>query len=321
MKLKKLVPNNFKLLLKKSLFIKDIIKYFFIRKSIDEMLDKKNIQFISNDDLINLIIENKASLSRYGDGEFGCMLKQQKDIYFQKSSIELRKRLIETFNSDNENLYIGILGIFNKNNLNKYRFSSRVYWYKFINENFEEISKFIDRKRVYADSLITRCYIDLNKQNKKNNNFINLKKIWNDKEIVIIEGSKTKMGIGNDLFNNARKIERIICPAINAFDKYEEILKVAKKYCKNKIAIIALGPTASVLSYDLCNLNTKDIIYQALDLGHLDIEYEWFLNNSKNKTAIKGKFVNEVRNVDLSNYDFNYDIQNDYEKQIIFRIE
>lgn len=321
MKIKKIIPDNIKLLLKKFLFLKDIIKYFFLKHTVDKMLDEKNIKFVNNNELIELIINNKISLSRYGDGEFGCMLEKQKDIYFQKSSVKLREKLLKAFNSNNKNLYIGIPGIFNKNNLNKYKFSSRVYWYKFMNENFKEISQLIDCKKIYADSLITRCYIDLNKEHKKNNNFVELKKIWNDKEVVIIEGSKTKMGIGNDLFSNAKKIERIICPAKNAFDSYDKIIQAAKRFCKNKITIIALGPTASVLSYDLSMLNKEDIIYQALDLGHLDIEYEWFLNNCKNKTAIKGKFVNEVRNVDLSNCNFNSDIQNEYESQIIYRIE
>ena len=32
-----------------------------------------------------------------------------------------------------------------------------------------------------------------------------LKKIWEGQEIVFIEGEKTRLGIGNDLFENAKK--------------------------------------------------------------------------------------------------------------------
>ena len=32
----------------------------------------------------------------------------------------------------------------------------------------------------------------------------------------------------------------------------------------------------------------------AIDVGHLDVEYEWYKNGVKEKTAIKGKYVNEV---------------------------
>ena len=321
MRIKKLIPKKILLLLRKFMYLYDIMKYFFIKSKVNKMLEKKCIKFLTNENLIELIVKDKISLSRYGDGEFGIMLSDQENIYFQKASNTLKIRLLEVFHSNNEKLIVGIPGIFNRKKLKKYKFSSRVYWYKFLNKKFMEISNLIDSNKIYADSLITRCYIDLNKKDKSNNNFAILKEIWDNKDIVIIEGSKTKMGIGNDLFDNANKIQRIICPARNAFESYNLIFDVAKKYCKNKIAIVALGPTASILAYDLCSLNSDEIVYQSIDLGHLDIEYEWYLNNCNKKTAIKGKFVNEVRNVDLSNLNFDEQEEKKYESQIIFRIE
>ena len=53
---------------------------------------------------------------------------------------------------------------------------------------------------------------------------------------------------------------------------------------KNKLILIALGPTATVLSYDLNKLG-----YQAIDIGHADIEYEWYLRKAKKKIPIKNK--------------------------------
>nr|WP_295113751.1 GT-D fold domain-containing glycosyltransferase [uncultured Methanobrevibacter sp.] len=52
---------------------------------------------------------------------------------------------------------------------------------------------------------------------------------------------------------------------------------------------MALGPTATVLSYDLAEEG-----YYALDIGHLDIEYEWFLRKATKKIAIENKWINEV---------------------------
>ena len=40
----------------------------------------------------------------------------------------------------------------------------------------------------------------------------------------------------------------------------------------DKLIIISLGPTATVLSYDLCKEG-----YQAIDTGAFDVDYEWFL--------------------------------------------
>lgn len=35
--------------------------------------------------------------------------------------------------------------------------------------------------------------------------------------------------------------------------------------------MISLGPTATVLAYDLFKAG-----YQAIDFGHVDVEYEWW---------------------------------------------
>ena len=82
-------------------------------------------------------------------------------------------------------------------------------------------------------------------------------------------------------------------------------MREVKKYSKDHLVIIALGATATVLAYDL----TLDG-YQALDLGHIDIEYEWFLRGAKTAISIPGKYTNEVDsddkvqgNIDTTSYE------------------
>ena len=47
--------------------------------------------------------------------------------------------------------------------------------------------------------------------------------------------------------------------------------------------------TATVLSRDLAHQGI-----QSIDLGHIDIEYEWMLSNVQSKVPIKGKYTNET---------------------------
>mgnify|MGYP002508750043 CR=1 FL=1 len=39
--------------------------------------------------------------------------------------------------------------------------------------------------------------------------FENLKRIWDKREVLIVEGSQTRLGVGNDLFANAAGIRRM----------------------------------------------------------------------------------------------------------------
>ena len=88
-----------------------------------------------------------------------------------------------------------------------------------------------------------------------------------------------------------KSIQRIICPIENSFNIYDKIKKEVLKVSKKRLILIALGPTATILSYDLYKLG-----YQAIDIGHVDIEYEWYLRKAKERIKIENKYVNEVSN-------------------------
>ena len=166
----------------------------------------------------------------------------------------------------------------------------------------------------YYSSAITRFYMAWNNKNRiRIAKYISkFKKIWEKKDILLIEGEYSRLGIGNNLFNNSKSIKRILCPAINAFKVYDKIINATLKYCENRLILISLGPTATVLAYDLYKRG-----YQSLDIGHVDIEYEWFLRNVTSKIQIENKYVNEARG---KNYMFRIVKDKNYYNQIIARI-
>lgn len=63
----------------------------------------------------------------------------------------------------------------------------------------------------------------------------------------------TRFCVGNNLVSNAKSISRIECPSENAFEKYDKIkYLIFRNLIKiDYVILIALGPTATVLSYDL----------------------------------------------------------------------
>ena len=64
-----------------------------------------------------------------------------------------------------------------------------------------------------------------------------------------------------------------------------------KKVGKNKIILLSLGPTATILAYDLAKEG-----YRAIDTGNFDIEYEWFKRGATRKEKISNKYSIEVEN-------------------------
>ena len=153
----------------------------------------------------------------------------------------------------------------------------------------------------------------MNKRKIKNY-ILRFKTIWNNRNILIIEGEKTRLGIGNGLFNNAKSIKRIICPAENAFNVYEKIIGYIMnlKLEKSTLILISLGPTSTVLIYDIIKLGN-----QCIDFGHFDIEYEYYLRNATKKIRIPYKYVNEVSGGSLN---ITRIFDKNYFKQIIYKI-
>lgn len=252
---------------------------------------RRKITILSVEDTINDIIVHKKSMARFGDGELRLLLPNQ-NLLLQKSDEKLISLLKETLDSDLPNLNIGLNeGL---TNLTPYKSIVREWWYQYIIKYGDAILQLLSTK-TYFNANITRFYIDYEDRSIAKNTVQLLKKIWENQDVLIVEGEHSRLGVGNDLFSDSASIERIICPAKNAFDKYDEIFDSAIKLGANKLILLALGPTATVLAFELAKND-----YWALDIGHIDIEYMWMLHNADTRIPVKGRYVAEAREtVDL----------------------
>lgn len=247
----------------------------------------KQIHVSSIDKTLDDIIEFNYSISRYGDGEIRLINKEA--IEFQEYSPQLQARLSEVITSDSNGHKVCLPYIFST--LSIYRTEAQYFWKWHLRKFYFIWIKNINKKKVYFNSFVTRPYITFKDRRQCKKWFDKIKELWIDKDIIIIEGVHSRLGVGNDLFNRAKSTKRILCPSLNAFAKYTEILEAAKLQTRDKLLLIALGPTATVLAYDLFLEG-----FQALDIGHIDIEYEWFLMKADWKVNIQTKHTNEASN-------------------------
>jgi glycosyltransferase family protein len=163
-------------------------------------------------------------------------------------------------------------------------------WWQIVKwETFVKVAGYMDCTVKYCNASITRPYIDYADREYSRCCFENLKRIWDGRDCIFVEGEQTKLGVGNDLFDNIKSVGRILCPAENAFDKLDEIKDAIRTFAgKDTLILGALGPTASILAAQMCEEG-----YQFVDIGHVDIEYIWFLRKAKRREPVDGKYVNE----------------------------
>lgn len=279
------------------------------RKRIAIYWKRRKIKVASLEETIKKIKKDNCSISRFGDGEFYII--EGNNIGFQKYNKTLSERLKEVFLSNDSNHFVCVTNALNPKNYKEYTKKQK----KWIKNNFKRTIfirlKYFDYEKLYYNALISRFWIPFKDKNRAKKVAESLKKVWQGRDVVIVEGEKTRMGVGNDLLDNTKSVKRILCPAENAFDKYNEILSACLEMPENSLFLIALGPTATVLSYDLYKNG-----YQALDIGHIDLEYEWMKMGVNEQVNLSNKYVNELNGGNIVE-----DISdNKYIKEIVAKI-
>ncbi len=283
-------------------------KLIYIIRNLKNFFSKKpNIE--STIFSLDFIINNKVSVTRFGDGEFDLILNNR-SLAFQKSDILLREKLIEILKSNEQNIYVCIpYSLISTLNMNK---KAAYFWNLYFNRNYQNLIPYFNFKTVYGDSLFTRLYMDYKDKTDSPQLFNKLFEVWANQDILIIEGEESKLGVGNDIFEGTKSLKRILCPSANAFGKYNEILeKIIELAKKENLILISLGPTATALAFDLAKLG-----YWTIDIGHVDIEYEWMKIGASDKISLENRKVWEA------NYTTQVDISDDesYQNSIIYRI-
>ena len=255
-------------------------------KLLKEMENSK-IKILGIEDSIRKLRDERKSISRFGDGELDLIIGRA--LKFQEVNAELAKKLEEVLRSKQDFCIIGVPDVLNEfNNLTE---ESEAFWIKNMERTRETWLKYLSEDMEYCTANLTRLYIRHKDRSHCGKYFSMLKEIWKDRDVVICEGEQTRVGVGNDLLDGAKSVRRVICPAEDAFSQYDKIVERLNKEDKDTLILMALGPTATVLAYDLAKEG-----HQALDLGHFDIEYEWYRRNATKKEKIENKYTNEVSN-------------------------
>lgn len=258
------------------------IKAIHIRK-------KYALPIMTSEQTVSYIKKHNCSIARYGDGEFGLMLKSCA-VGYQEISSELSDSLKEVFSNTSPDLLICLP--YPMVSTREFLPHGKKFWRGWTINNQKEvvttINQLAGKGYTYGDSFVSRPYTGYKSNKKPSKLFPLLQELWDGKDILFVEGEGTRLGIGNDLFSNAKSIKRILAPAENAFSVYPQILESVMSHWSGELVIAALGPTATVLASDL---SKKGI--QTLDVGHIDIQYEWF-KSGKPYTPIANKYVNET---------------------------
>ena len=238
---------------------------------------KCNVKVMSVDQMIEVLTNTSKSLVRFGDGEI-TMIRGRK-LFFQEVNPEIIAGLKRLLAYEYDDLMVSIPDIFG--NLKIYRKESAAFWKDHLLFSRKIYMRYCNSDREYCNTSFTRFYYALADKSQCRRQIEAIKQIWKDKDIVVVEGDKTHNGVGNDLLDTARSIERIIGPSEQAYEKVDELFECCKEYPKDRLFLVSMGIAAKFLAEKLFLEG-----YRVLDIGNLDMEYEWYLHQAEYKEKI-----------------------------------
>lgn len=275
----------------------------------NEILGKQldPIQVKGIDETLDYIIGNKSSLVRFGDGEINMLAGHS--IPYQDYDEELVSTMRDIIGQESrEELVVCLPDAFT----DRFRFTSwAIPFWKDHMDHYMDFYRELCSNSWYGSTFVSRPYIDFEDKSQAKAQFEKLKSIWKNRDLLIVEGATSRSGVGNDLFDEANSINRIICPSHSAFSRVHEIEQEIEKHAAGRLILCMLGPTAKALAYHLSRKG-----HQVLDIGHIDSEYEWMKMGAKTKVKFSHKHTAE--------YNFDQDIEfiedETYNSQIVAKI-
>ncbi|QDY41885.1 GT-D fold domain-containing glycosyltransferase [Candidatus Pantoea soli] len=245
---------------------------------------------LSPEQTIDLLLNNdRLSLARYGDGELEMTLF--KNIGFQAFDERLSIRLKEILRRGTRATRPCLICMPDAfRGTANMRFGSALFWFFHKAFFFRHYEHLLKKDYCYGNTSVTRPYHDYKDKQQAVRVFNKFRQLFSDKKILIVEGSGTRLGMGNDLLAGAREIKRITTLNRNAFSVYNDLYSTVLAHARHyDLVLMSLGPTATVLAYDLSQHGIR-----CIDSGHIDIEYEWMRSAARTKVQVAGKNVNEV---------------------------
>ena len=237
---------------------------------------------MSIEQTVDHVLTTGCSLVRFGDGELAILRGQR--ISYQDPAPQLSEALRDALVIDRPNVLICVPGVFD--GMPEIDAAPRHWWIKQLLRGNAQWLALTGTDRLFGNAFLSRPYLMYQNFDAARiaRLFESIKALWADRHVTIVEGNETRFGVGNDLLDNATSVTRILCPSRNAFEALDLIEARCLTVTPDNLFLIALGPAAKPLVVRLWRAGRR-----ALDIGHLDIEYEWFVRGATGPILVPGK--------------------------------
>lgn len=218
------------------------------------------INVLSKEESLKLILSEKKSFVRTGDGE--CKILMGLDQPFQKNNPEIVEGLIKILQNTSENLLVGING----NYFTPLYEQDNPFYYRRNAYDLRKIyEKYVDKGKTYLHAAVTGYQFGKEHSKECIWQYETWHEAFRGKNLVIVCGEGILDKLEYDVFELANSKKFVYGPKKNAWDKHDDLIKEIKLVTlKDDLIVFILGMAGKVMISELSEQG-----YICWDVGHL----------------------------------------------------
>lgn len=240
----------------------------------------RQLDVLNPKETVQILEQRAVSLIRYGEGEISLI--RGEGIPFQSYDEKLAGRLKELLRTQEEGLCIGIPYYFLHpvKNLTPYAMQRALA----VAVQRSVLLRGCNRNMQYLDACVMNAYQTYAKYDFKSH-YNQMQALLSGRDVTVVCGEEILDRLQYKALDVCKSAVYVYGPAMNAYSEYDALLDKVLKTDKNRLVLVAMGPTAKALVYDLYKAG-----YQAWDMGHYFKDYDAYMRRKPRTAAEIAQF-------------------------------
>lgn len=240
----------------------------------------RKLDVLNPKETVQILEQRAVSLIRYGEGEISLI--RGEGIPFQSYDEKLAGRLKELLRAQEEGLCIGIPYYFLHpvKNLTPYAMQRALA----VAVQRSVLLRGCNRNTQYLDACVMNAYQTYAKYDFKSH-YNQMQALLSGRDVTVVCGEEILDRLQYKALDVCKSAVYVYGPAMNAYSEYDALLDKVLKTDKNRLVLVAMGPTAKALVYDLYKAG-----YQAWDMGHYFKDYDAYMRRKPRTAAEIAQF-------------------------------
>lgn len=215
-----------------------------------DLVSSRQLSFV---DTVNRVKEQRLSLARFGDGEFGMAVNPLRDIQFQRNSYELSNALKKILVTPSENLLVALPPLIYDTS-----------WMTIYGRFWPVLKKILAVDSEWGNAHISR---PLGFEREGDRLREAWRSCWENRDVLIVTGKGSRFNASDNFFSNVKSLDYFLTSSKNAFDDLETIKSNILTQPRD-LVLVSLGPAGTVLAAEMAGEGV-----QTLDIGHVTSSY------------------------------------------------